>query len=353
MLYRFKIYWRMIFNILFSHGHKVLLMHQATNPNLGDQAQRMCTLEWIKTNYPSSQCIEIGDLGQTLYFRYGKRTLFEIIACYIKIICLKLKVKETDLFLGHSGYFMIDHHSGWKMFTNMMHYFPNNKMVILAQTVNFYTPVVKQYVSRCFSSDKNVTLLCRDEVSYKISQALFPHTKLLLFPDIVTSLIGTKRYTEKRNGILFCIRDDVEAFYTPEQIDTLMKKFGSIRMEKIDTTLHGVSQKYVDSNRVKLIWNAIDKFATYKVVITDRYHGTIFSAIASTPVIVINSADHKLSSGVKWFPKKEFGDYIQYAENLDDAFDKANNMLNRTDLTYNNPPYFKIKYWDELKRLLK
>lgn len=353
MLYRFCTYWKMIFNILFSFGHKIFLMHQATNPNLGDQAQRMCTLNWIKTNYPNSKCIEIGDFGQTIYYKYSKGTIFEIIACYIKLLCLKIKVRNTDLFLGHSGYFMVDHHTGWKMFTNMMHYFPNNKMVILPQTVNFYTPCVKEHVAGCFSKNKNVLLLCRDKVSFEISHKLFPTTDLLLFPDIVTSLIGTKKYEGKREGILFCMRDDVEAFYSPKQIDDLMARFGKIRMEKMDTTLHGVSRKYVNENRNKLICNIIDKIATYKVVITDRYHGTIFSAIASTPVIVINSADHKLSSGVNWFPKDIFGDNIQFANNLDEAYMKANQMLTNTDIRYDNPPYFKNNYWDKLKDLIK
>lgn len=353
MFYRFITYWKMIFKILFSHGHKVFLMHQATNPNLGDQAQRMCTLKWIKKNYPKSRCIEIGNFGQTLYYTYSKSTIVEILAYYLKLLCLKIKVKGTDLFLGHSGYFMIDHHTGWKMFTNMMRYFPRNKMVILPQTVNFYTPCIKEHVAECFAKAKNVTLLCRDEVSYSISKELFPTTRLLLSPDIVTSLIGTKKYSHERVGVLFCIRDDVEAFYTPKQISDLMARFGNIRKEKIDTTLHGVSQKYVDANRDSLIWNMIDKFATYKVVITDRYHGTIFSAIASTPVVVINSADHKLSSGVNWFPKDVFGDYVQFADNLGEAFTKASSMIERNDLAYDNPPYFKEKYWDKLAGMIK
>lgn len=349
MLYKFIIYWRMIFRILFSNGHKIFLMSEAQNPNLGDQAQRMCTLELIKKNYPNSILIELGNYGSTVYYDYSKGTLFEVIACYIKLVCLKLKVKDTDLFLGHSGYFMVDHHTGWKMFTVIMKYFPRNKMVILPQTVNFYTPVIKEYVSRCFLKDSNVTLMCRDSISYEISKKLFPKTKLLLFPDIVTSLIGTKTYNGKREGVLFCMRDDVEQFYKSEQIDALMARFGNIRMEKVDTTLHGVNTKYVNQNRNQLIWEAIDKFATYQVVITDRYHGTIFSAIASTPVIVINSADHKLSSGVNWFPKEQFGEYVQFAKDLDDVYEKAITMLSRTNLTYNNPPYFKQEYWDKFK----
>lgn len=352
MLYRFASYWKMIFRILFAHGHKVFLMHEAKNPNLGDQAQRMCTLELIKKYYPDSTLIELGNYGPSIYFDYSIGTLFEVVACYIKLICLKIKVRDSDLFMGHSGYFMVDHHSGWKMFTVMMKHFPRNKMVILPQTVKFYTPVIKKHVSQCFLKHSNVTLMCRDGISYEISKGLFPQTRLMLYPDIVTSLIGSRTYAGKRAGVLFCMRDDVEQFYKLGQIEALMRRFGDTRMEKIDTSLHGVSIKYVNRHRDKLIWKAIDHFATYRVVITDRYHGTIFSAIASTPVIVINSADHKLSSGVNWFPKELFGEYVQFAQNLDEAFEKATALLNRSDLAYKNPPYFKQEYWDKWMEMI-
>lgn len=330
----------------------MILIHEAKNPNLGDQAQRMCTQKWVRENFPDRTLLEIGDFGGVISFDVNLWNIFTDIAGIIKIAVLKLKLGSDDLLLGHSGYFMVDHHSGYKAFLIMMRHFPNNKMVILPQTVNFYTPYVKMKVVQSFTSAKNVTLLCRDEISYEKAQEMFPSTSLKLFPDIVTSLIGTKKFTGKRDGVLFCIRDDVEMFYRPEQIGALMKRFGNIRIEKIDTTLHNVSTAYVNKHRDKLIWDTIAKFATYQVVITDRYHGTIFSAIASTPVVVINSADHKLSSGVKWFPKDQFGDYVQFANDLDEAYIKAENILNRVDLEYNNPAFFKENYWDKLRSLI-
>ena len=105
-------------------------------------------------------------------------------------------------------------------------------------------------------------------------------------------------------------------------------------------------------HRDELINETIEKIATYKVVITDRYHGTIFSAIANTPVVVINSADHKLSSGVKWFPKEVFANNVQFAENLDDAYEKANAILNSNEKLLKNPPYFKEKYWSKMIEMI-
>lgn len=87
----------------------------------------------------------------------------------------------------------------------------------------------------------------------------------------------------------------------------------------------------------------IQKNPTFKTVITDRHHGTIFSAMANTPVIVINSADHKLSSGVNRFPQEEFVENVQFAKDLDDAYAKAKEIFEKADIRQ-NPPYFKDNY---------
>ena len=352
MFYTFKYYWIRIFSILFSCKKKVFVLCHPTHPNLGDQAQLLCTDNWIRDNYPDYQIIHLGFFRPTINFENSIFSLINEFSFRITYWVLKLKMSRKDILLGHSGYFMVDHHLGWKMFTDMMRYFPNNKMIIFPQTINFHTPVIRQFVSESFKKNSNVVLLCRDEVSYQKGKELFPSTPLLLYPDIVTSLIGTKHFNHSREGILFCMRDDIEAFYKPEQITNLINRFGPIRKDLIDTTLKGLTTKDLDKNRETIIADMISKIATYKVVITDRYHGTIFSAIASTPVVVINSSDHKLSSGVKWFPKDVFGNMVQYAENLDEAYDKAINLLNQTDKDYNNPPYFKNNYWDTLKSKL-
>lgn len=102
--------------------------------------------------------------------------------------------------------------------------------------MNFYAPVVKRRFSDDFGNKSNLTLLCRDEVSYNYAKEMLGTTRLLLYPDIVTSLIGTREYKNPRDGVLFCMRDDIEAFYSPADIDSLMQRFGNIRKEKL--TLH-------------------------------------------------------------------------------------------------------------------
>ncbi len=99
--------------------------------------------------------------------------------------------------------------------------------------------------------------------------------------------------------------------YENEDIDKMMSELKKItKVDRIDTT---ISTKYTELKKElkSIIENTIEQFSKYKVVITDRYHGTIFSLASNTPTIVINSTDHKLSSGVDWFKdKEEFKGYI-------------------------------------------
>ncbi|MFI5429468.1 polysaccharide pyruvyl transferase family protein [Aeromicrobium sp. UC242_57] len=64
-------------------------------------------------------------------------------------------------------------------------------------------------------------------------------------------------------------------------------------------------------------------FSNYQVTVTDRYHGVIFSLISGTPVVVLESTDHKLRSGVQWFPPQIFGNMIRFAGSVEEAVQAA------------------------------
>lgn len=158
------------------------------------------------------------------------------------------------------------------------------------------------------------------------------------------------RFSFPRKGILFCMRRDPESFYSPAEIKDLMARFHGVKTDLSDTTPDFPGKKIV-ADRETVLKETFARYAHYRVIITDRYHGTIFSLIAGTPVIVIASANQKLSSGVDWFPREIFGEYISFAATLDEAFCQAQQRLlhpPRTGL----PPYFKEHFYDHLKELI-
>ena len=101
-------------------------------------------------------------------------------------------------------------------------------------------------------------------------------------------------------------------------------------------------------NFKKILMKTIIDYSKYKVIITDRYHGTIISNIANTQVIVLKTNDHKVTSGVDWFIKNGYKN-IRLAKNLDEAYSYAAELYNNNS-PCNNPNIFKTKYYDCLKK---
>lgn len=324
-----------VYKIRFSRKEKMIyLFGSPGHSNMGDQAQTYCLVKWFSINYP--------DYGVYI-FRLSEshdvllKLVRKIIRPYDKIIC-------------HSGYHFTDLYHEQDVYCKLAKMFPERPIWIFPQTICYKDEKNLLKTAEIMNSHGNITLMARDNQSFETAKQYFNKCKLLLFPDIVTSLIGTKTFSHERDGVLFCFRNDKEAFYSESQIEGLRKKFGTIKTERTDTTLQ-IPTSYIIENREKVLNGQFDYYSKFKLIITDRYHGTIFSLIAGTPVIVLKTTDHKLSSGVKWFPE-DFKDYIVYVENIDSVYDTSKEILSK-NLTHQLPPYFKQNYYDKLKNILE
>lgn len=304
-----------------------------SHSNLGDQAQYFCWLELFKEWYPAYSIFPIaGDLIDNRIIRV-----------------LKSKIKKHDRIFIHSGYLIFDPHPHLPKIRMVINTFKDYQITILPQTINLINKQVIALTQNSFNRHTNLTIISRDNISKINADKLFPSCRRLLMPDVVTSLIGNPKFVyecKNRNGIMFCIRNDGEKLYSDSQIDSLKSKFNGVRIDFCDTTIDIKTSEW-NTNRELLIRSILKRFSLYQVIITDRYHGTIFSQIENTPVIVLSSTDHKLSSGVKWFPKDIFADNVYYANNLDEAYKQTLSVLSRNGLTKVNPPYFKNCYYSK------
>lgn len=303
-----------------------------THSNLGDQAQYLCWLKLFSEWYPEHEVIAVPQ-------RYSTPSTIQLI---------KNMIGPKDMIYIHSGYLIFDPHPELHFLCNVIDAFHDRHVTILPQTVNLIDERMQKYVADCFNSHPDLTLMCRDEVSLSKAQHLFKKCKLQLMPDVVTSFIGNKEYyyENKRDGIMFCVRNDGEKFYSDEQICSLRSRFKDIKTDMCDTTIKALVWEW-EKKREGLIRSVLERFSHYQLIITDRYHGTIFSQIENTPVIVLSSTDHKLSSGVNWFPKNLFGGNIHYAKDLDEAYIIATEILKRKDGVIINPLYFKEKFYSK------
>lgn len=320
----------------FPNGKKVFYLDVPIHANLGDLAQYLCTKKWIADNYPEYNYVEIDGL------------ILSDTKCGI-MNKLKGQVSDEDIIIFQSGYCTQDL-GGYHDLVHrlVVRAFPNNLIIMLPQTVFYKDEKNARITADIYANHNLLFFMARDFTSADIAKKLFPNLDIQIYPDIVTTLIGSKNtLCNQRNGIALCIRNDSEKFYSDAEIDKLKNKLQVISsVYMCDTTIYEKFDSIKDKLNI-LIDNMINRFAKVKVVITDRYHGTIFSLIAGTPVIVIKTTDHKVKTGIEWF-YGIYDDYVYYADTLEDAYKKAKEFLN-ADLKYQLNPYFKEKYYDDLK----
>mgnify|MGYP000995459826 FL=1 len=188
-------------------------------------------------------------------------------------------------------------------------------------------------------------------VSYGQAKQMFPDLKVLAYPDIVTSLIGSFDYDNHRDKIFLCRRDDGEKFYSEADLIKLRDQLQSIAPVVVGDTQSKASIQDIRANLQQYVENEIKKYSVFKVTITDRYHGTIFSLCAGTPVIIIKSNDHKVVTGADWF-KGVYDGYVYVAKDLDDAYHIAERICNDMSLSHKMSPYFEQNYYGQALRKL-
>lgn len=326
-------------NALVDDTPKIFYIGIPVHKNLGDLAQGVCIRSWLKKHYPERTIIEIetGALVDTHF------PLIRLLAkCYNK----------NDYIVFQSGYTTTDlgGHSD-EMHRAVMEAIPDAKILMMPQTIFFEKKENQKKTSYVYNKMHNMLYLARDKVSYDMALNMFPDIKVQLYPDIVTTLIGKEEYTYERNGIMMCCRDDGEKFYSDEELAGLENRLKAIcQLSRTDTTKDG-NTKDIVRNAEKYIYEEIDKYAHYKLVITDRYHGTILSLAAGTPVIVLKTTDHKVTTGADWFTDC-YKDYIYSAKDLDDAYGIAEEVLKK-DFEYKLDPVFEEKYYDILPALFE
>ena len=308
--------------------------------NLGDLGQHYCILNWIKNNYPDYQ-LEKFEADPVVY---GKNHFIEI---------FKSIYRPEDVIVFQSGYTTQDLGG----YHNLMHEMiaealPEARILMLPQTIYFKNENNKQHTARILNSAKRMLFLARDFVSFETAKQMFPNVKVEAFPDIVTTLIGTLHYNNMRDGVCLCTRNDGEKLYSKAEIDALETRLTSSGFAvKQKDTQSNASLFEIRRNLQKHIESEIESYSHFKVTITDRYHGTIFSLCAGTPVVIIKTTDHKVTTGADWF-KGVYDDYVYVAEDLEDAYKKAQTLLTK-NMDYHLQPYFKVHYYDHLKSIFE
>lgn len=317
---------------------RIFYLGITAHSNLGDMAQHYCIKKWIQENFEDFS-LELFEADPVVCKKYNF------------IQKLKKIIRSQDIIVFQSGYTTQDlggvHNLMHEVVVQSM---PKAKILMMPQTVFFEKQENMDKTGEILNSAKHMLFLARDFVSFKSAQQMMPNVPIEAFPDIVTTLIGTFKFKNKRNGVCLCTRNDEEKFYSSEEINKLEQVLLSkdIYVKQKDTQCKK-HFKEIRNNLEKYIGEEIESYSRYQVTITDRYHGTIFSLCAGTPVIIIKTNDHKVTTGADWF-KGVYDDYVYVAENLDIAVEICQQIIKegRTNMLHQ---HFNETYYKGLKHL--
>ena len=317
-----------------SRNTKAFVLTAPAHSNMGDHAQSYCIEQIIKKSRIACD-IHIFDEIDLV------RNYFEIL--YI----IRQNIRESDYLFVHSGYRLTDlYPMSEKIVEKVCELFRDLRIVFLPQTIHFVDMTIAKRLA-CKITDDTV-IMCRDIISFRNSEKLFANAKSVLYPDVVTSLIGRYSFDSDRKGIFLCFRDTGDGESTLSDEETI--RLSSSLKEKYDITVGDttidIPWQTIACDRKKYIDSLIESYSTYKLVITNRFHGTVFALAANTPVIVLPTKDHKVSAGLKWFQEAGYRTFrlCEDLSKLDQIVDELLNLSGKVK----NDDYFYRRYFKEL-----
>lgn len=321
-------------------NYRVFYLGRTENNNLGDNGQLYCIQDWIKNNYPN-RSLHISPSSPITFPLHFWLKKFEANFNY-----------EKDIIVFQSGYSTQDLGGDHpKMHELICEHLKNARILMMPQTIYFLHQENKLRTARNHDGAKNMLFLARDRVSYEMAMEMFPHIRVMLFPDIVTTLIGKWQFQYKREKIFLCCRDDEERFYSAEEIQELRERLSTLVPVDFGDTQSKMKGNQLRKVLGQTIKSEIQRLSHYKVVITDRYHGTIYALCANTPVIIIKTKDHKVTTGAEWF-KGVYDKHVSVATDLNDAYNIAKDICHGFEYIHLSP-YFNENYYSKLKNIFE
>ena len=235
-------------------------------------------------------------------------------------------IEPGDVVVFHGGGNFGDLYSEYGMQPLREHVvatYPNNRVIVLPQTIHFSSEQEKQRSACVFRSHPDVHICVRDQASYEIARAFTDHVYLM--PDMAHQLYPLAgNPAASAAGSLLISRVDgekktqhdpaglgaVAVTDWPQLVGTRERRIERFRyamrmMHKSGTGWLGnkmLSRLWADyANKLKD--SAVGLFSSHELIITDRLHGHILACLMDKPSLVLDNSYGKNSGYVRTWTK--------------------------------------------------
>ncbi len=227
--------------------------------------------------------------------------------------------------------------------------FKENPSVIFPQTVHFTSDCEGEAdmkaASSVYGAHKKLTIVLRDDSSIETARELFPNANLIYSPDIVMGMdkdtFGVKK--AERNGVLLCFRHDFEKALSDADKETVTSRLSELGISFGYTDMMAKNDHVAQGAQYGLVSDKMRELSGAKLVITDRLHGMIFSAITETPCIAFGNFNHKVEQSYKVLKHLDYIKFVNSAEEAAELVDKMYGILGHYDRSPITPQYDGLK----------
>lgn len=314
---------------------KIVLLGTPYHSNLGDYAQTYCIEQMVKDQYAEYDFFSF-EVSQQSDFDYSSL-----------LLAIRDKLTEKDTILIQSGMHLTDvYKNEQNLLRQALKVFRENRMIILPQTMFYMNDENKQSFLSYMGEFDNVMFYAREQHTFEEAKKYLKTGNVSMCPDVVHSLIGRfQKYDFERKGILVCKRkDDDDILISTSELKESLENL-SMEIHWMDTELE-ISPSELKMDTAYILNDIVREMSKYQLVITDRLHGTIFSLIANTPVLLIGLKSDKVQANYEWY--KNVPDILQYVDligNVSEIDEKVEGMLQK-QYDYRLSDYFYKKYFD-------
>jgi len=305
----------------------VFLIGTPIHPNIGDSAIVLAELAFLKKILPRElNVVEVTDDS----LRRNRDLVFQ-----------SVRRSEKLPILWHGGGNMGDLWiSQERLRRDVFSSFRDRRIISFPQTIHYSDTergngLAEESISY-YNGQPGLTLTAREPRSFEIMKSLYPDTDLYLIPDIVLSSSAEEFgvVPQSRQGVLMCLRSDVEKSVQDDFWDALKARLESTG-ERCRITDMGADSIIDTENRARIVRKKMQAFRGAKLAVTDRLHGMVFAALTGTPCIVFSNYNHKVESTYSWLAHLP---YIRYAQTLEEAEQYIPELLAMEDCVFDNTP---------------
>lgn len=235
--------------------------------------------------------------------------------------------------------------------------FKNNPVIVFPQTIYYedseWGKNELQKSRAVYGMNKNLYLCARERKSFDFMKKEYAGTNIFLIPDMVTYLKPDIRNNTRKN-ILLCIRQDKESIIS-DAVKNLLTEFSEKYSGSEGSTVFTdtvIDARINPNEREKYLNEKFAEFMGAELVITDRLHGMIFSAVTGTPCMAFNNRSDKVKNVYEFVSNLKYVRYIQAphdmeADNTSEIESYIDKMKSTQNHIYDNSallPYFRELY---------